>query len=77
MDGAPAQVHHRADGFHHRTGDQVGGHRRERQHVEEQHEHRRHQGAAAHAREADDNTDSKGGDRQGQIEGHLLKMWAC
>ena len=70
MNGATAQMHHRADRLHDGARHQVGGHRRERQHVEEQHEHRRHQSAASHAGEADDNADSEGGDRQGKIESH-------
>ena len=70
MNGAAPQVHERADRFHHGTCHQIGRHGRERQHVEEQHEHRRHQGAAAHAGEADDNADSEGGDCQRQIEAH-------
>jgi hypothetical protein len=35
-----------------------------------EHEHRGHQGAAAHAGKADDNADSKGGDSQRQVEAH-------
>ena len=64
----------RADRLHHRARHQVGGHRGERQDVEEEDEHRRHQRPAAHAGETDDDADTEGGDRERKVEAHAETM---
>jgi hypothetical protein len=56
---AAAKVHERADRLHHRARDEVRGHGGERRHVEEQHQHRRHERATAHPGESHDDPDAE------------------
>jgi len=71
---APAQVDDGADRLHHRAGDQVAGDGGERVDAEEQHEDGRHQGAAAHAGEPDDDADAESGERQEEVEVHQATL---
>ena len=71
MHGAPPEMHQRAHRLHHRTRNQVRGNGGERQYVEEEDEHWRHERAAAHAGEPDDDANSKRRDREREVEAHV------
>ena len=61
-------MHRRADGLHHGARDQVAGHRRQWGDAEEQDEHRRHQGSAAHAGQPDDDAHDQGAERERPVD---------
>jgi hypothetical protein len=65
--GPVPKVYERAHGLHDRAGHQVAGNGRQRWDAEQQHEHRRHQGAAAHSGEPDDDADAQGRSCQSPI----------
>ncbi len=60
MDGATERLHHR-------RGHDVARHRGERIDAEEEDEHRRHQRAATHPRQADDEADHEAAQHQTDI----------
>ena len=72
MNGAAAQVDRAADRLHDQRGDQVAADGRQRLDAEEEHQHRGHQGAAAHAGQADDEPDDQARKRDEQINVHVL-----
>ena len=72
---AVSDVNEGADRLHHGARDQVAGDRGERRNAEEDHEYGRHQGAAAHAGQADDDADAETG--RGQCPVHLPSIPTC
>jgi hypothetical protein len=70
VDGATPEMHHRAHWLHDGARDQVGRDRGQRQHIEEEHQDRRHQCTTAHPGEADDDADPERGGAERPVEVH-------
>ena len=66
------QVDERADGLHEQADDDVARDRGQRVDAEEEDQHRRHQRAAAHPREPDDDADEQPADGERDVEGHAV-----
>ena len=67
LDVALTRMDHRATRLGDRRVKQIGAHRRRRGHAEQQHQQRRHQRAATHARHADDGAHGEAGNRVDQV----------
>ena len=65
------QVDERADRLHEQRHDDVARDRGQRVDAEEEHQHRRHEGAAAHPGEADDRAHEQPADGEREVEGHV------
>ena len=70
MHGAAAEVDTTTDRLHHDRGDEVAGHRRERLDAEADDQDRRHERAATHTGEADNETDDQTRERDAEIDVH-------
>ncbi len=72
VDRRVPQVNECARRLHHEARDEVAGDRGQRVGTEEEDEHRRHQRAAAHPREPDDDPDEQPADGERQVNGHAV-----
>ena len=75
VDVAVLGVDRGASGFRHRGVEQIGSHRRERMHAEEEYQQRRHQRSATHAGETDDGPDDKTGEGIEPVHGFVSRSW--
>ena len=73
MHGAAAEVDAAADRLHHHRGDQVARHRGQRLDAEADHQDRRHQRAAAHAGEADDDAHDEACEGDAEVDVHVAR----
>ena len=69
VDRSARPVHPAAEPFGDRCEKEIGAYRRLRSDAEEEHQQRRHQRAAADARESDEHADQKAGEGVQQIHG--------
>ena len=70
VDRAVAEVHERAGRLHDEARDEVARDRRQGIGLEEEHEHRRHQGAAAHPGQPDDDAHEQPAEGEREVNRH-------